>query len=383
MKNVLIIGGRSPLTLDISRSLNRAGHRIFVADCSRYHISRFSNCVEKSLTLPKPKFSPEKFLDALFKEIRRHRIDLLIPTSEEIMHLARYREKIPSRCLFQSAPFETLASLHNKWLFYQKLQELGFPAPKTALMTSSEQLQKAPFPGPYIIKACYSRASQNLFKIPSGPPPGNLPLSSHNPWIAQEWLEGSRFCSYSIAFKGHLQAHAAYPVEFSIDKSSCLTFSSISHEKIYNWVKKFVEALEFTGQIAFDFIEAEEGRLYAIECNPRSTSGLYLLSGSERFAEAFLEEKPIPTIFSEGRKSKQIGVGMLLYGWRKKHSEKALKDFFSTFLQAKDIVYDRLDLKPFFSQPLLFAMYLFQSLRLGKPLPASFTHDFDWNGEKS
>ncbi|WP_194847871.1 hypothetical protein [Candidatus Neptunochlamydia vexilliferae] len=132
-----------------------------------------------------------------------------------------------------------------------------------------------------------------------------------------------------------------------------------------------------TGQFAFDFIEKSDGTLYAIECNPRGTSGLHLSQKSDHIPQAFLDPASSCITPTLGY-SKQIVWGMLLYGWK----TRRLFTFFKKLFTLKDLVFSKNDLKPFFYQPILFLFYVVKSLRLRTSLPAMFNFDTDWNGQK-
>ena len=198
-----------------------------------------------------------------------------------------------------------------------------------------------------------------------------------NPWIAQKYLEGKKYCTYSICFKGKVLTNVTYPVNFAIDNSSCLTFDAIDHEGINQWIANFVRCENFSGQIAFDFIEIESGEIFAIECNPRATSGLHLLSHNKKIVDAFLLDKSI-SISMEEKVSKQLFCGMMIYGWR----SFSIKDFIKTIFTYEDIVFCKSDIKLFLFQPLLFIYYLYKSIKWRCNFSAMFTYDVDWNGEE-
>jgi hypothetical protein len=232
------------------------------------------------------------------------------------------------------------------------------------------------------LKPCYSRASQDLKKIYPQQTLPNFNIDVYNPWIAQEWIEGDRFCTYTVCYNGKIHAHGVYPVKYAINGTSCLTFEYIEHPGILEWVTDFIEKTNFTGQIAFDFIQAYDKTLYAIECNPRATSGILLFHEKDRIDQAFLKKVSDP-IFPQYGCRKQIAAGMLLYGWRKvalpnNRTLRFLKDFFST----KDVIFRSKDIKPFLFEPLIFAHIWIKSKKYRLSLPASFTFDHDWNGEK-
>ena len=156
-----------------------------------------------------------------------------------------------------------------------------------------------------------------------------------------------------------------------------LNFEAIEHKTIYSWVSLFVAKKQFTGQIGFDFIETKQGKLYAIECNPRGTSGIHLFQQKDSFCEAFFNHQKSIAIPQIGY-AKKLGWGMLLYGWKTRN----LCKFIHTFIFVKDAIFSIKDIKPFFYQIVLFFVYLFRSLKLKAPIPAIFTFDIDWNGEE-
>ncbi|MCP5506066.1 MAG: ATP-grasp domain-containing protein [Chlamydiales bacterium] len=301
-------------------------------------------------------------------------IDLVIPTFEEIFCLAQGLHRFPKETTVLCSSYETLDELHNKWQFNKKLEQLGFDAPKSYLIRSQEELNQLPLTVPYILKPSYSRAALCIQKVTSKIPP-KVKVDPRNPLVAQEWLQGKKYCSYSIAHEGKLAAHTVYPVDFSIEGNSCLNFEAIEHPGILAWIESFVEKEQFTGQIAFDFIEDNLGTLYAIECNPRGTSGINLFQNGDGLPDAFSNSQQRLVTPQLGY-SKQLGWGMLLYGWKTKQFLKFIKKF----LTVDDVIFSSRDLKPFFHQPFLFFVYLFKSLKLRERLPAMFTFDIDWNG---
>ena len=380
-KNILLTAGRSPLTLDLARQLQSAGHRVFIAETMKLHVCRFSKAVSKSFVIPSPRFHSENFVEALIKIVKDEKIDLIIPIYEEIVYISKALHRFPKECTIFCPPFETLNELHNKWLFYCKQRALGIEAPATYLITSADDLNKIDFSVPYALKACYSRASLNLKKVSSPHSVPALQILPQNPWIAQEWLEGNKFCTYSICHQGSLLAHATYPVRYAIDGNSCITFHAIEQPAIFNWIKNFVSLLNFSGQIAFDFIELPNKKLFAIECNPRATSGVHLFYEQDRIDEAFFNTAKTLICPKVGA-NKQIAAGMMLYGWKKSSCrDNSLKKYFKELFSVTDVVFSLKDIKPFLLEPLVFAGIWLNSKKRKLSIPAVFTFDYEWNGE--
>ncbi len=378
-KKILMTAGRSWVTLDLSRQLHAAGHKIYIAETSNYHVCRLSKAVEKSFIVPSPRFEPEKFIDSLVDIVKREKIDFLLPICEEIFYISKSLDRFPSHCTVMCSPFDIMHTLHNKWRFMQLLKDLDMNPPETHLITCREDLKNIPFKKPYILKPCYSRGSQKIKKVTPPQQPPILEIESFNPWVAQEWIEGKRYCTYGICHNGVLSAHSIYPVGFAVDGNSCVMFESIDHKGILAWVKEFVQKINFTGQIAFDFIEDERG-LFAIECNPRATSGAHLFT-RENIDKALFQPMNETIVPTPGAK-RQLAVGMLIYGWRQLPENKTFLDFLKNLLTVKDVILRFSDLIPVAYVPFLFVHYMALSKRLGIRVPSTFTYDLEWNGER-
>lgn len=381
-KKILITFGRSFLSLELARQLHGAGHQIFIADSMTFTVGRFSNSIKKSFKVPSPRFSPNEYVNSLINIVKKHEIDLIIPIYEEISWLSKVKDRFPTSCHLFFPDFELFDTLHNKWSYHCLLESLGIETLKASLVDKSIDKGNFKFDRPYALKACYSRASQKVRKVQPNESLKDLIIDPTNPWIAQEWMDGERFCTYSICHQGVVTAHSTYPVRYAIDGNSCVTFESVNHKGVFDWVCHFAKKINFTGQIAFDFIESKKDkRLYTIECNPRATSGIMLFDSSDRLDKAFLQENTTP-IFPKPRARKQIATGMLMYGWRKNalpgnNMKKFLKDLFTT----QDVVLRLTDLKPFIFEPLVIANIYKNSFKFRVSLPDAFIHDHEWNGE--
>jgi predicted ATP-grasp superfamily ATP-dependent carboligase len=379
-KNILITAGRSPITLDLARQFKAASHNVFVTETTRIHLCTFSNAIKKAFVIPSPRFEPDAFIDALVKTVTENDIDLLIPSWEETLNISMNKDKFPKSCKIYCSSFDVIHELHNKWDFIQKLNKLEIPTPKTVLIENKQDLQDLDFSTPYILKPCYSRASQKVCKVLPTEAPPNIEIESHNPWIAQEWLDGKKFCTYTLCHDGELKAHSTYPVGYSIDGNSCLTFEAVEHKKIYEWIKTFVKAQNFTGQVGFDFVEKADGSIYAFECNPRSTSGAHLFDPQDRLDLAFLNQNVDPILPLKGR-TRQFACGMLMYGWRALPPEKTKLSYLWELISNKDIIFNKGDLLPTFTMPLLAFKYVSASRKMKERLISTFYFDLDWNND--
>src|SRR5512140_1701805 len=99
MLNVLLTGGRAPATLELARLFHRSGHRVFVAESLRGHLSAPSRAVNGNFVVPPPRQDTEGFIKALRGIIAAQHIDLLIPTCEEIFYVSKGLHELPCKVL--------------------------------------------------------------------------------------------------------------------------------------------------------------------------------------------------------------------------------------------------------------------------------------------
>src|SRR5262245_43507271 len=214
---------------------------------------------KETFRTPRPRYEPVEWTQTPAHIARAEGVDLIVPVHEGTEILAntikRYPDLFPDGCKLFFSDFDLEARLENKYEFQAALKTLGMPTLDFALVRSQEELEALDFDLPFALKRAYSRASQDVYKVCPGELPRGLSFEAENPWIAQEWANGTNYCSYSVCHNGHVKAHALYPVRYAIEGTSCLMYESVEHEGIAAWVRECVKAFNFTGQMGFDFID--------------------------------------------------------------------------------------------------------------------------------
>jgi predicted ATP-grasp superfamily ATP-dependent carboligase len=378
MANILLTGGRAPVALDLARAFHRASHTVFMAESLRGHLSESSTAIQENFLVPPPRQQTVGFITALKDIVTQCKIDLLIPTGEEVFYVSMGRDQLPCKVFVDS--IEKLHILHNKWHFILEAIDHDLSVPETALIKNLDDLLHAyaHWRG-LVLKPVYSRfAAQTKILLPLKRAISSLTYES--PWIAQEYVRGGQISTYSVCHNGHITAHTAYPSEFTTGNRATIVFQHINHAGIFEWVKKFVEAIQFTGQIGFDFMQTPEGHIFALECNPRATGGIYNLSEQPEFIDSFFNET-MPTLIPNHPSSYMLSTAMFLYGLPASILNGRFIKWLRTFWTSNDVVLDDRDLKPF----LLQYRGIFSYLKLARehqisPLAAS-TYDIEWNGE--
>ncbi|KAJ3299298.1 hypothetical protein HK104_009417 [Borealophlyctis nickersoniae] len=392
--NILLTNGRFPVSLDLARQLKASGHTVYVVDPMKYHVCRFSNSVKRSWHVPAPHVDAQGYVEQVQKVVREANIDLIIPLHEEVFHLAQRCRNIPDvlNKLF-AAPYDLLISLHNKWYFYKILRHFNLDAPETLLCKTLDDVKNLDRSQAYALKAVFGRAKSNMFHLkPNDPLPDNLQVDADHQYVAQVWLTGKQYCTYAIARNGKMLAFGVYPVQDTVDGSSCVYFQSIDHPGIEKYMDTLIRNVGYTGQMALDFIETED-RLVAIECNPRATSGIHLFHRDQRLPDAFIsnpttspspatapgtnpESRTFPMKPKQGAQ-RQLFPGMIM--WH--HSHISPSQYFvhlRHLVTTRDVIFSWRDLLPSLMQPFLVGSYYEICRERKMKLGEMFQWDLTW-----
>ncbi|WP_413404425.1 ATP-grasp domain-containing protein [Paenibacillus amylolyticus] len=412
---VLLTGGRAPVTLDLARMLHRAGHRVYVAESAVRHLTRSSSAVEQCAVVPSPRHNTGAYLAELERLAQDWQIDLLIPMCEEVFYVAQGADRLRAYCRVLVTTLEQLHELHHKYDFIQLAGSLGLSVPDTRLINSRQEWMEAQSVletmGDWVWKPVYSRfaakvrmptlmtddtgartdqegnVSQKSRRHIRNDPPEEGQLSVASPWVAQAYIPGQMLCTYSIAHEGQLVAHATYDSRYRTGSvGASIFFEQVEHEDALAWVRQFVEATGFSGQIGFDFIEGPDGQVYAIECNPRATSGIHLFHPGDDLVRALTEPETLikeRKMITPARGSKaMLMLPMLGSGVQQIFGKGKLRAWIAAWCGTRDVVYVGQDIQPLMEQfgVVLAAWRLARSQKCS--LTEALTHDIEWNGEQ-
>jgi hypothetical protein len=126
--------------------------------------------------------------------------------------------------------------------------------------------------------------------------------SPEDPWLVQEYLQGVDLCSWSVVHHGEVVLHSTYEHPLTIDDRGGIVFESVDAPETLKTAQRIAAALEWHGQISFDFLRTADGVHHLVECNPRPTDGCTLAT-EEEFAAALFSARPsTPVVVPAGRK---------------------------------------------------------------------------------
>ncbi len=364
---ILITGARSPVAVEWATILRQGNHQVWLSDSIAWPLGRFTRSEQSYFYYPSPRFSSLQCAKAIEQFCLDKQIDLIIPTCEEVFHLAaRLSKSLP---LFASDA-SLLHQLHHKYHAMALLSGLGeIKTPVTELLTDAKHADQHK---DKLLKPVFSRFGEQVI-FPNKPRQACQP-SKEAPWVAQQYLHGEPLCNYALFENGQLIAHQAYRPLWGLNGSAATAFSPIEHTIITEFTRQFGQQYAYHGQVAFDFIDTTEGT-YVIECNPRATSGLHLLNRSIRLSpKGQWEVTAAPT------RSQHIGVGLFFLFGIKAIREGEFQSLLSTF-QRGSTVLSSSSLYPLASFFSLAAM-AWRSMRRGISLTAASTWDIEWNGKE-
>jgi len=378
--NILITGGRAPASLEIARCFKYAGHSVFMAESLPNYLSLPSNAVSSNFLVPPPRQETSEFLKSIRKIIIEQNIEFLLPTCEEVFYISMGLGEFP--CSVFVEPLNKLEILHNKFKFVNLAKTFGLEVPETYLINHISQLPELFKRLPnLVIKPVYSRfASKTILRPTMEQAEAAIKMNPNIAWAAQAFVDGRQICTYSICHNGKILAHTAYPSTFTAGQGATIFFEHLNHAKIFSWVEKFVQSNKFTGQIAFDFIETNKGDVFALECNPRATSGAHLLGLNKHFAESFLnpDMKCIQPELSN--QSLMLASAMLIYGLPDSVRSKYFGKWLKSFTSSQDVIFKLRDPLPFFMQGASILSYIILSIKQKVSLLEASTYDIEWNG---
>jgi len=369
---VLITIGRLPKALDFARAFHSAGWTVVVAEPFRLHLTGASNSVWKSRVTPAPSAGKAAYLEALLQIIADEAVDLVLPLSEETMHVAHLHDRLPAGVSVYAPPVDALMELHDKGRFAALAASLGLSVPRTAVLGST-QAAALSATYDYVVKPALSCSGRGIAFGRAGTSP--YPASTDARQIVQQRIDGSHFSTFSIVHGGKVSVTVVYR-GLVMSGTVAVAFERVEHRAIAAWVEAFALRIGHTGFISFDFIVDTDGHPQAIECNPRVTSGVHFIETRDLAATTLDPAAPPPGL----RVTRQMQQfyptltetqGSVLAPSRFRANLAAL-------MKARDVSWSAADPWPFVSMPLTSFQIIAASLREGRSFGEVSTRDISW-----
>jgi predicted ATP-grasp superfamily ATP-dependent carboligase len=368
---VLITLGRLPKAIDLVRGFASAGCRVLVAEPFSWHLCRPSRDVARTFRVTAPAVSKDAYRDDLQAIIAREQVDLVVPVSEEILHVSSLHGALPDGVRLFAGTQDELLALHDKLNFIRTADSFGLPVPATAALGSAQASAIAEA-GDFVVKPLYSCSGKGVQILPRG---SALPAVSA-PALVQRFLPGGVQSTFSLAHAGRVLCTAVYRgTVMSGTVSVC--FERIESPAIGNWVREFVARTGHSGFISFDFVVDASGQVRAIECNPRVTSGIHFVD-STALARAILDPGATIDVPLRAGKLFQQFYPCLTEAQKAIFRPADRARHLHYLRAARDVVWSARDPLPFLTMTLtsyqILALSIFRGLSLGE----ASTRDIEW-----
>ncbi len=302
-QTILVSGGKMTKALQLARSFYQAGHRVILVESPKYLTGhQFSWAVDRFYTVPNP--DAEDYIDALLKIVKTEAVDVYVPVCSPVASYydALAKQALSPQCEVMHVDAAMAQRLDDKFAFSAAAKALGLSVPESYYITDPQQVLDFDFSQSdrqYILKSIpYDSVRRlDLTKLPGDTVVEmevfvkSLPISDRYPWIMQEFISGQEYCTHSTIRDGELRLHCCCE-----SSAFQINYQMVDKPEIAAWVRKFVQGLNLTGQVSFDFIETANGQIYAIECNPRTHSAMTMFYNQPDVAKAYLESEPLTEI---------------------------------------------------------------------------------------
>lgn len=301
-RTVLLSGGKMTKALVLARAFHAAGHRVVLVESARYRLTghRFSRAVDRFRVIP-PAGDPG-YAEALLRVVREERVDVYVPVCSPASSRddAAAKALLSRHCDVLHVGQDQIDALDDKAEFARTAAALGLSVPETHRVSDPQEVLDLPALADaeagsdrrHVLKSIAYDPVHRLDLTPLPRPTRaeteafvrSKPITPDNPWILQELVVGTEFCTHGTVRDGELQVWVCCP-----SSASQLNYAMVDKPEIEAWVRRFVSASGLTGQASFDVIETVDGTPYAIECNPRTHSAITLLQDHPDLARAYLD----------------------------------------------------------------------------------------------
>lgn len=382
-RSVLITGARSAAALDIARDFCATGWQVHLADSTVSRMARWSSLDICHHRYPAPRQQGADFRKWVADTVWEFAVDLVVPTCEEVFHLATtgMHDALGER-LFAPAP-ETLRQLHDKLLFAQAASEWGIATPDSIALSASEGLGRFLADSTeWVFKPRFTRFGGSALIGPDARTLAAKAAAIDDGWMAQRRIRGDEASFHFIAHRGTLCAFAAYGSGWRLKGGASYAFEPVSQDRVEH-LRSLAEALvhgaKLHGQFGCDAIFDEAGAAMVIECNPRATSGVHLLVGDGALAQAISNGVSLPL---RDQRTAYLGPAMVAFGLPHAIASGRLGEWCACLASGRDAISRPGDRMPSLGALADSAKFSLSGLANRMSTTAATTHDIEWNGEE-
>jgi hypothetical protein len=383
-ERILITGARAMAALDIARDFRRLGYEVHVADCSPARAARMSRAIAACHRYRSPRSDFAGFSADLTQLCTNIAPKLVVPSCEEVFHLAQLPMDHPVHRVLFAPPLAQLRQLHDKAAFAKLCGQLKLPVPESHPLTSPQDVAAfTDCAAHWVFKPCFSRFGSETLIAPNPDALSKIEPSQQTPWVAQALARGEEMCFHAIAHAGKLTAFCAYRGTWRLRAGASLGFAACPQaesQPLLDIAQTLAAGLSLTGQFGCDVIVDNAGQPWLIECNPRATSGVHLVPQDGRLAMAFLNADA-PLLMPESAQPLYLAPAMASFAL----SDALMSGRFAAWQEVmragRDVVAIGGDRAPIIGAVLDGLEFMIRGASRGMSATAATTLEIEWNGE--
>ena len=296
-RTALLTVGRFPAALTLARSLHEHGVRVIVADPLKRQLCSVSRAVAKTFQVAPPNDDIEGWEQDILDIVEREKVTDLIPTSEEVCHVANLAPRLPDTIRYVGPPAKWIAQWHDKLQFVNYAISRGVTAPST-YTTSDGEARALIRQTECVLKPRRGCSGTEVSFIPPG---STLPPPSQD-MLLQRRVEGNHLYTLSWVDAGEVRATASYRGSTHSGTVAVGFQSAPTPFSVKQWIEQYVADTDVTGFLSFDFILDRSGIPWGIECNPRLSSGVHFIDEAWLGAAVMGEAIGAPSISPAGKR---------------------------------------------------------------------------------
>lgn len=137
---ILVTDAARGSAIAVIRSLGRRGSNVIAADSERRSPGFYSRYTSARLRYPPPRIDPEGAVETLLRAAREHRVDLVVPITEEtVLLLSEARDRFAGVSALALPERDAYARTRDKFATLELARETGVPTPRTELVTTGRE----------------------------------------------------------------------------------------------------------------------------------------------------------------------------------------------------------------------------------------------------
>ena len=374
-RTALLTVGRFPAALTLARGLHEHGVRVIVADPMKRQLCSVSRTVAKTFQVAPPNSDIAGWERDILDIIERENVTDLIPTSEEVCHVANLAPRLPETTRYVGPSAEWIAQWHDKLQFVNYAISRGVTAP-SVYTTADGEARSLIRQTECVLKPRRGCSGTEVSFIPPG---STLPPPSQD-MLLQRRVQGNHLYTLSWVDAGEVKATASYRGSTHSGTVAIGFQSAPTPFSVKQWIEQFVADTGVTGFLSFDFILDRSGIPWGIECNPRLSSGVHFIEEAWLGAAVMGEASGPPSISPAGKRA-QWSYSTLteaykhLFRFQIPELIRCLRDLFVS----RDAVWSWRDPLPFILMTPLCWEFIWRSIRERIPIGDASQCDIAWH----